>query len=47
MFQNYLPFNEGVVLHLDKPESPSPNNAMFGLNWPSGFGEEDENVRQR
>ena len=28
LFSNYLPFGKGVVLHLDKLESPSPKDAL-------------------
>ena len=28
LFHNYLPFEKGVVLHLNKLESPSPKNAL-------------------
>ena len=32
---------------MKKLESPSPKDALckFGWNWPSGSGEEDENVK--
>ena len=49
LFHNYLPFEKGVALHLNKLEYPSPKDALcqFGWNWPStrGSGEEDENVK--
>ena len=37
----------GVALHLKKLEFPSSILfcAEFGCNWPSGSGEEDENVK--
>ena len=31
--------------YLQKLESPFPKDAKFGWNWPSGSGEEDENVK--
>ena len=43
LFHNYLPLEKGRALDLNKLESPSPKE--FGLNWPSGSGEEDENVK--
>ena len=34
----------GVVLHLNRLESPSPKNGFtkFGYNWLSGSGKEEE-----
>ena len=45
LFLYYLPVEKG--LHLNKPESSSPKDvcAKFRWNWPSGSGEEDENVK--
>ena len=42
-FRYYLPFGKGVALHLNKPESPSPNDALCQVwfKWPSCSGEED------
>ena len=39
--------NEGMLHHLNKLEFPLPkdNYSKFGWNWPSGSGEEDENVK--
>ena len=47
LIPNYLPFGKGVALHLNKLESPSPKDTLcqVWLNWPSGSGEEDENVK--
>ena len=28
VFRNYLPLEEGVAIHLNKPESTSPNDAL-------------------
>ena len=42
LFHNYLPFEKGVALHLNKLESPSPRDTLY-QNWPSGYGEEDAN----
>ena len=39
-FCNYIPLKKGEALHLNKLESPS-----HCLHWPSGSGEEDENVK--
>ena len=38
---NYLLYENLMVLHLNKLESPLPKDALFqfGLNWPSGSGE--------
>ena len=49
-FRNFVmisPWKYEMVLHLNKLEFPSPRMrcAKFGLNWPSGFGEEDDNVK--
>ena len=40
LFPNYLPFKKGVVLHLNKLESPSPNNVLcqFCLKLDQWFG---------
>ena len=42
---HYLLYENSMVLHLNKLESPSPNARMlcakFDWNWPSGSGEED------
>ena len=32
LFRNYLPLEKELVLHLNKPESPSPKNALC-LVW--------------
>ena len=47
LFRNYLLLEKGGALHLNKIESPHPRLlcAKFGWNWPSGSGEEDENVK--
>ena len=41
------PLGKGRGLHLNKLESPSPKDALCQvlLNWPSGSGEEDLNVK--
>ena len=46
-FSNYLPLKKGGAFHLDKLESRHPRMlcAKFGWNWPSGSGEENENVK--
>ena len=47
VFPNYLPFGKGMVLYLNKLESPHPGIlcAKFVWNWLTGSGEEDENVK--
>ena len=47
LFHIYLPFEKGGALQLNKLESPLPKDALskLGWNWPSGSGEEDENVK--
>ena len=40
----YLPLEKGQLLHLNEVESLLPKNALC-WNWPSGSGEEDENVK--
>ena len=48
VFRNYLPLEQGRALHLKKnlnPLYPRMLCAKFGWNWPSGSGEEDENVK--
>ena len=47
LFHNHLSLEKGGALHLNKLESSSPRIlcAKFGLNWPSGSREEDENVK--
>ena len=43
-----LPLEEGVILHLNKLESSLPKDAKcakFCWNWPSGSGEEGENMK--
>ena len=47
LFRNYLPLEKSGALHLNKFESRNPRMlcAKFGWNWPSGSGEEDENVK--
>ena len=46
-FCNYLPWEKGGALHLNKLESLHPRIlcAKLGRNWPSGSGEVDENVK--
>jgi hypothetical protein len=46
-FCYHLPLGMGVPLHLNKLESPPLRMicAKSGLNWPSGSGEEVENVK--
>ena len=46
LFQYYLPFKESKALHLNilNPLHPMMLCARFGWNWPSGSGEEVENV---
>ena len=41
-FRNYLPFDRGRALYLNKIESPHPRMlcAKFGWNWLSGSGED-------
>ena len=42
----YLPLEKGVALHLNKLKLyPRTLCDKFGWNWPSGSGEEDENVK--
>ena len=46
-FRNFVlfsPLEEGGAFHLNKLESPLPKDALCQL-WPSGSGEEDENVK--
>ena len=47
LFPNYLPLKKGGALQLKKlnPLHPGILCAKFGRNWPSGFGEEGENVK--
>ena len=47
LFHNYLRLEKGVALPLNKLEQTYPRMlyAKFGWNWPSGSGEEDENVK--
>ena len=47
LFRNYLPFEKGGALHLNNIETPLPTDALCQVwsNWPSGSGEEDENVK--
>ena len=48
LFRNYLPLEKGGALHLKKnlnPLHPGILCAKFGWNWPSGSGDEDENVK--
>ena len=42
-----FPLGKGMALHFEKLKSPSTKDACakFGWNWPSGSGEEDENVK--
>ena len=47
-FTTDLYLEKGVVLHLNKLESLSPNLDVLyqvGLNWPSGSGEEGSHVK--
>ena len=46
-FCNYLPWEKGGALHLNKLKSLHPRIlcAKFGWKSPSGSGEEDENVK--
>ena len=46
-FRNYLPFKKCRALHLNKFKSHSPKDALcqVWLNWPTGSGEEDDNVK--
>ena len=39
LFRNYLPLETDMVLHMNKLESPLPNDAFakFGWNWPLWF----------
>ena len=44
LFGNYFPLVKGVILHLKKLQFSCDQRilcAKFGLNWPSGCGEED------
>ena len=47
-FRYYHPLEKGVTLHLNKLESlyQRMHCAMFGWIWPSGSGEETENVKR-
>ena len=43
-----LLLEKGMALYLNKPQSLLPKDALckeFGWHWPSGSGEEDENVK--
>ena len=46
LFYNYLPLEKCGALSFNKFESPSQKDALCQIcwNWPSGSGEEDENV---
>ena len=43
-FKDYLPFEGGPVLHLNKLESPLSKDDLYQV-WPSGSWEEVENVK--
>ena len=47
LFRNYLPYENGVALHLNKHEFPSPKDALcqVWLKFVSNSAEEDENVK--
>ena len=47
LFRNYLPLEKGVALYITNFNSLHPRMlcAEFGLNWPSGSWEEDENAK--
>jgi hypothetical protein len=47
LFRYYLPLEYGVALDMNNSESPLRKDdcANFGYNWPSGSGEEFENVK--
>ena len=46
LFRYYLTLEKGMAFNLNKIEFFLSKDVMFkfGWNWPSGFGEEDENV---
>ena len=47
LFCSYLPLKKETTLHLNNLNHLYPRKlcAKFGWNWPSGSGEEDENVK--
>ena len=47
VLRHYFPFKEGVILHLNRLESPSPTNALcqVRLNLAGGSLEDIENVK--
>ena len=47
LFPKYLSWGKHVALHLNKLESPLPNNALcqFGWHWPIASRDVDENVK--
>ena len=47
LFRNYLPLEKGgsFICSNLSPLHPRMHCAKFGRNWPSGFGEEDENAK--
>ena len=45
LFRYYLPLEKGVALHLKKLEPSLLKNALCKV-WPSGFGEDVENVER-